>query len=1128
MEKKRLYGSMYRKIGLWKTFLVMRLTVFFMFCFIVGGHATGLSQYRLSMKLGDTTFKQLFEEIRKQTGCIVMYSDDMLDKNERVKADFSDESLEQVLDVVLAGKGLRYEKNAEFITIMKAVLPQATEARTITGKVKDTQGNTVPGVSVFIKGTTVGVATDADGLFKLTIPEQKDIVLVFSFVGMKTQEVALKNQKEINIVMEEDAKVMDEVVVTGIFERKKEGFTGSATTVTGEEIKKLTSNNVLRALSMIDPGFRMNVSNVAGSNPNALPDFEMRGQANMGNYDGEDVVIMRGDIDTRPNQPLFVLDGIIGVGISTIIDLDPDRIESITILKDAAATAMYGSRAANGVIVIERRAPEAGKFRVQYSGVLSAELPDLSSYNLMNAREKLETERLAGLYDSNTPEIDPYTNGYYQRLNNVLTGVDTYWLSQGLRTALNHKHSIFIDGGENDVRWGVELGFRGTEGVMKHSSRKNANAAFYVDYRIGGLQIKNKVTYTYNKSTDVPFNSFSDYSHLLPYMRLYDENGDYVRRLEKFDGASGTQVNPLYEINFYNSFDHSGYDEVTDDLSLNWRITDGLRLRGQFSVLMRNSTGDLYKDPASASYSASTGNINGEKTESTQKRTVIDGSLSLMYNNTFKGHNLNICLSSNMRQTQSTASETRYRGFPGGDLVSSNYAAEVYGKPSSSDNTTRLVGALLTSNYTYNNIYLADLTGRIDGSSEFGSDKRWSMFWSTGAGINIHNYDFMKSNELFSMLKFRASYGLTGKTNFSLYSAKDMYQLQTDSWYPTGYGVFLYQMGNPNLKWERKYTLDYGVEIGLWHDKIYLKASAYDERTIDLITDYTIPSSTGFTSYKENMGKVKNTGVELELRARLYSDRNWLFQLYGSFARNKNTIIEISQAMRDYNKKVEELFSGYNPESSSDSKYAKTYLEYYEGASLTSIYGMKSLGISPTNGKEIYLRRNGDVTDVWSADEWTIIGDTAPKGQGSFGYTLSYKQLSMFASFLYTFGGDAYNNTLVSYVENADIKNDNVDKRVLLDRWQKPGDITTMKDIRDRNVTTGASSRFVQKNNTLQWSSLTMSYNFRPEQLKKLHLSGLRLSFTMNDLFYWSTIRQERGLDYPYSRSFNLTTNIIF
>lgn len=985
------------------------------------------------------------------------------------------------------------------------------------------------GVTIRLDGHSTGVITDINGCYVLTLPEKGGLV-IYSYIGFETRKIKVTSRQKVDVQMVEATESIQEVIVTGYNSIQKESFTGNTTKIEKEDLLKVNPNNLISAIQTFDPSFRIQENLAAGSDPNSLPQFVLRGQTGIGETTlGQTSTssILREVLSGNSNLPIFILDGF-EVDVEKIYDLDMNSIHSINILKDAAATAMYGSRAANGVIVIERRAPEAGKFRVQYSGVLSAELPDLSSYNLVNAREKLETERLAGLYDSNTPEIDPYTNGYYQRLNNVLTGVDTYWLSQGLRTALNHKHSVFIDGGENDVRWGVELGFRGTEGVMKHSSRKNANAAFYVDYRIGGLQIKNKVTYTYNKSTDVPFNSFSDYSHLLPYMRLYDENGDYVRRLEKFDGASGTQVNPLYEINFYNSFDHSGYDEVTDDLSLNWRITDGLRLRGQFSVLMRNSTGDLYKDPASASYSASTGNINGEKTESTQKRTVIDGSLSLMYNNTFKGHNLNICLSSNMRQTQSTASETRYRGFPGGDLVSSNYAAEVYGKPSSSDNTTRLVGALLTSNYTYNNIYLADLTGRIDGSSEFGSDKRWSMFWSTGAGINIHNYDFMKSNELFSMLKFRVSYGLTGKTNFSLYSAKDMYQLQTDSWYPTGYGVFLYQMGNPNLKWERKYTLDYGVEIGLWHDKIYLKASAYDERTIDLITDYTIPSSTGFTSYKENMGKVKNTGVELELRARLYSDRNWLFQLYGSFARNKNTIIEISQAMRDYNKRVEELFSGYNPESSSDSKYAKTYLKYYEGASLTSIYGMKSLGISPTNGKEIYLRRNGDVTDVWSADEWTIIGDTAPKGQGSFGYTLSYKQLSMFASFLYTFGGDAYNNTLVSYVENADIKNDNVDKRVLLDRWQKPGDITTMKDIRDRNVTTGASSRFVQKNNTLQWSSLTMSYNFRPEQLKKLHLSGLRLSFTMNDLFYWSTIRQERGLDYPYSRSFNLTTNIIF
>ena len=461
----------------------------------------------------------------------------------------------------------------------------------------------------------------------------------------------------------------------------------------------------------------------------------------------------------------------------------------------------------------------------------------------------------------------------------------------------------------------------------------------------------------------------------------------------------------------------------------------------------------------------------------------------------------------------------------------------MYSKTTNQGVTQDIINAnyALRLNYMYDHRYAVEADMALMGSNRFKSGDKYFFSAAGGLAWILSNEDFLKDNEYVNFLKLKTSAGILGydrSTEHLLYerawSQDGSFRFGTTNNGATAYYSTFVRAGNPNLKWERKYTLDYGVEIGLWHDKIYLKASAYDERTIDLITDYTIPSSTGFTSYKENMGKVKNTGVELELRARLYSDRNWLFQLYGSFARNKNTIIEISQAMRDYNKRVEELFSGYNPESSSDSKYAKTYLKYYEGASLTSIYGMKSLGISPTNGKEIYLRRNGDVTDVWSADEWTIIGDTAPKGQGSFGYTLSYKQLSMFASFLYTFGGDAYNNTLVSYVENADIKNDNVDKRVLLDRWQKPGDITTMKDIRDRNVTTGASSRFVQKNNTLQWSSLTMSYNFRPEQLKKLHLSGLRLSFTMNDLFYWSTIRQERGLDYPYSRSFNLTTNIIF
>ena len=985
------------------------------------------------------------------------------------------------------------------------------------------------GVTIRLEGYSNGVITNAEGKYKLRIPETGGTV-IYSYIGYETKRIKVDHKGNKDVYMVEATESIGEVIVTGYSTIHKESFTGNTTKIEKEELLQVNPNNLIAAIQNFDPSFRIQENLSSGADPNSLPKFILRGQTGIGETSLDKSFsssLSREVLVGNSNLPIFILDGF-EVDVQKIYDLDINSVHSINILKDAAATAMYGSRAANGVIVIERRAPEAGKFRVQYTGSLSLEMPDLSSYNLMNAYEKLEAERLAGLYDSANPEIAPYTDAYYQRLNNVLTGVDTYWLSQGLRSALSHKHSVFIDGGENDVRWGVEMGFRNIDGVMKHSDRKNANAAFYVDYRFHGLQIKNKVSYTYNKSSDVPFNSFSDYSHLLPYMRLYDHNGQYVRRLENFSGYSGTKVNPLYEINFYNSYDTSTYNEIADDLSLNWLITNSLRLRGQFSVLMRNSSSELYKDPASASYTSNTGMTNGDKKESDQRHTVIDGSLSLLYNNTFHGHNLNMCLSTNVRQSQTEAAEINYRGFPGGQLISPNYAAEVYGKPSTLDNKTRLIGALLTANYTYNNIYLADLTGRIDGSSEFGDDKRWSNFWAAGTGINIHNFEFMKHNKWISMLKFRASYGLTGKTNFSLYSAKDMYQLQTDSWYPTGYGVFLYQKGNPNLKWERKYTFDFGFELGLWHDLFHLKASTYNERTVDLITDYTIPSSSGFTSYKENMGKVKNTGIELDLRVRIFQNKNWLCQVYGSFSRNKNKIIEISQAMRDYNKKVEDLFNKFNPESTNNAEYSKTYLKYYEGASLSSIYGMKSLGISPTNGKEIFLRRNGDVTDVWSADEWSVIGDSASKGQGSFGCTLAYKQFSMFTSFLYTFGGDAYNHTLVSYVENADIRNSNVDRRVLLDRWKQPGDITTMKNIRDRNITTGASSRFIQKNNTLQWGSLTMSYDFSAKQLKPLHLSGLYLAFTMNNLFYWSTIRQERGLDYPFSRSFNLNANIKF
>ena len=329
------------------------------------------------------------------------------------------------------------------------------------------------GVTIRLDGHSNGVITDINGCYVLTLPEEGGLV-IYSYIGFETRKIKTTSRQKVDVLMVEATESIQEVIVTGYNSIQKESFTGNTTKIEKEDLLRVNPNNLISAIQTFDPSFRIQENLAAGSDPNSLPQFVLRGQTGIGQTTlGQTSTssISREVLSGNSNLPIFILDGF-EVDVEKIYDLDMNSIHSINILKDAAATAMYGSRAANGVIVVERRAPEAGKFRVLYSGVLSAELPDLSSYNLMNAREKLETERLAGLYDSNTPEIAPYTNGYYQRLNNVLTGVDTYWLSQGLRTALNNKHSVFIDGGENDVRWGVELGFRGTEGVMKHSSRK--------------------------------------------------------------------------------------------------------------------------------------------------------------------------------------------------------------------------------------------------------------------------------------------------------------------------------------------------------------------------------------------------------------------------------------------------------------------------------------------------------------------------------------------------------------------------------------------------------------------------------------------------------------------------------
>ncbi len=1014
-------------------------------------------------------------------------------------------------------------------------ITQAQQLDPIRGEVVD-KINKLPmaGVSVVYEGTDRKVLTDAKGYFSLPRIKEKD-VLIFSYVGMETKKVTVQQAEFLKIQLVEKTESLADVLVTGYSRIAHKNFTGNSVRISGAELLKVNPRSLLQSIQTFDPSFRITENITQGSNPNQLPSMTIRGQSGMGITELDKSSLDRQHLEGNAVLPVFIVDGF-EVPLEEIYDLDMTRIHSVNILKDAAATAMYGSRAANGLVVIETRSPEAGKIRVQYQGNLSITAPDLSSYNLMNAREKVEAERLAGLFD--IQDSEDLSNEYYKRMNNVIAGVDTYWLSQGLGTGVNQAHSLYLDGGENDLRWGLEMRYDQEKGVMQKSGRDRSGAGFFVDYRVGKIQIRNKINFDHTAASNLALNKFSDYAHNLPYQRLYDDQGDYMRLLERFESISLLR-NPIYEMNMLNNFDKNSYNQFTNNLNINWDILPGLKLRGNLSASKKTDNGRYFIDPNSASYSVNNGSIEtnanahlrGDLRVSSLDQTILDGNLMLMYNRNINKHNLNLTLAANAREAKQNLSIAKYRGFPAGNLNSPNYAAEIVGnKPTYTDRTTRLMGTVFSANYAYNNIYLADIQGRIDGSSEFGSDRRISGFWATGLGINLHNYDFLAENDIISFIKVRGSYGLTGKTNFPTNSARDMYTLETSNWYPTGYGVFLNQMGNTGLKWERKYSLDFGTEIGLFQDKISLRGAYYNEETKDLITNYTIPSSTGFSTYRQNMGSVVNKGIELFLRIEAVKTKNWLFNIYGNFAKNQNRIKELSESMKAYNNSVDEQFAGFDPSKTYDkSQYARPYTKYHEGASLSAIYGMRSLGISPSNGKELFLTANGELTSDWSPSNWTVIGDTEAKGRGSFGFNLSYKKVSLFSSFLYEFGGYRYNQTLVDQVENANIRSKNVDRRVLTDRWQQPGDLVTLKDIKDRNLTTGASSRFVQKYNMLQLNALNLSYQFDQKLAKKwIGASQMRLTASTNNLFTTSSVKQERGLDYPYARSFNFLLNVSF
>lgn len=1091
----------------------------------------------VTLDMNNVTMEAFLDAMKEKTGANFLYNSQMFKEISKISVKAKNEKWQLVLTRVLASEGFTYAIKNDIVVIRKQEV--SGRSYTLEGRVIDDLGGELPGVTVLIDGKerNIGTMTDTNGMFALGLPS-KDAVIRLSFVGMQPLVIyaaKLDLSKQHTFQLKPDTEQLDEVVVTGYARIRKESFTGTSITVSAEQLMSVSKTNVLGALQTFDPSFRIAENNALGSNPNSVPELYIRGRSGIGTTQLDAASISKSELKNNPNLPTFIMDGF-EISVQKLYDMDPSRIASITILKDAAATAMYGSRAANGVVIITTVTPKPGRVNVNYNFTGTVEVPDLHDYNLMDAREKLQTEVAAGMF-KNDPE-NPNSSSqnsldalYNRKLNNVVRGVNTYWLSKPLRTVFNQKHSLYLDGGTDDLRWGTDFSYNTGEGVMKGSFRDRMSVGLSLSYRIGSFQIRNDLSYTYAKAEDSPYGSFSDYTRKLPYDEYLDDNGNYLKNTTSWDSTS-IEENPLYEATIGN-YNRDKSWELINNLEVMWNINHYWLLKGQFSITKSNSDSRNFLDPRSKKNEqilGTTNVISGQLDVSTANNLGWDATGTISYNRSLGKNNLNFLAGINATSSTGDSFAIGYRGFPSGSLSSPGYANKVHGLPSSSDSKSRLFGALSTFNYSYDNIYLTDLSVRLDGNSEFGSNQRFAPFFSGGAGLNVHNYKFMKKYDWLQRLKVRATYGITGKVNFSPYDAQTIYSILTNEWYKTGIGASIVALGNDNLGWEKTGNFDFGVDFDALDGLIQMTFSTYRKKTVDLVNSVTLPSSTGFTTYKDNIGEVMNKGFEIQLRSTIINRKNLFVALFANMAHNENEILKISDSMRDYNNKVLAKYDKYNSAfNQSKSEYAQTYLQYVEGGSLTSIFGVRSLGINPADGREIFVRNDGSVTYEWNAADQVVIGNEEPTAQGTFGLNARWKNFSIYSTFLYEFGGQRYNSTLISKVENASIKGQNVDRRVLTDRWQHPGDRVAYSRLQtDFITTTRPTSRFIQDYNVLTFNSLTLGYDFDEALLKKAHIGMLRVELSGNDLFRVSTVRAERGLDYPYSRSFAASVKMSF
>lgn len=1039
----------------------------------------------------------------------------------RVSTVLRNVTAEQAVRAITRNYPLNYvlKDNGKYISVTRRKNSTPTRGATkpadddnaLMGRVVDEQGEPLMGATINVKYAgedDLFTTTDMTGMFRLK-RQGGELSISASFVGYEKKTLKVRrDQNNYQFRLSPGLEGLDEVVVTGIFNKPKVSFTGAATVITKEQIASSGNRNLLKTISNIDPSFDIQEANDYGSNPNQQLNIEVRGSSTLG-----DVRNLQNNIRNQYNLPLFILDGF-EVSSERVMDMNQDDVESVVLLKDASATAIYGSRGANGVMVITSKRPDYGKLRVSYSMGLNLEIPDLSSYDLLNSFEKIEVEKLAGFYTGTSLSDQIKLDAIYnENLRAANEGVNTDWLGKPLRVGVGQYHKLGLSGGTDEFRYTLDLSYNGLNGVMKGSKRDNINGIMSINYIMKKVRLSNQLSIGINNAANSPYGTFSTYAYMNPYWRPYDETGAPIPYFNAL-GSTYPTVNPLYDA-AQTSFSTTDYLNVRETMMLDIDLMKNLRLNLSAGFSQQRGQSDYFRSPKASDYVITSSYPVGDRgmyqrSNNQQNSWQVGGTINWakVFN---EKHSVYIGFNGQMMETGQEDTSWGVRGFMNdalNDLSNANKYAD--STPRTSETTTRSIGFTATGNYSFMQRYFADFSYRLDGASSFGKNSRWAPFWSVGLGWEFAQEKLVrKLLPFFTLGKLRYSYGVTGTLGFAPYEALTTYQYIKDAQYNYLVGANIIGFGNPNLKWQATKQHNIGLDLGLFNGRLSFNFNYYRKTTSNLLADAGLPLSHGYVSYKENLGVMRNTGYDLLMSYTFLRlpDKQIDWSVRAGAYHNDNILVKLSEAMKKYNEQQN------NNQLSSSS----TFYQYREGQSIDEIYALRSIGINPESGKRLYVADDGTVTTNKSGIKPVPVGVEQPKINGRLGTAFRWQGLMIDLNFSIRWGGKKLNQTLLSRVENANIKGGNVDRRVLTLRWQKPGDHTAYKGLGNTDNTM-ANDLFVFTERTMTFSMANITWELPRKWITPLSLQRLAFTASMQDIFYISNIEQERGTDYPYSR----------